>query len=264
MFKIADESQMTYHDRKAHKSQYPSSNQLSSPMHPSHGEWVDGSEPSYPFNKMQRHANVDSMNSINKYLGNSAGSVGRPELSQTQKYPSHRKKHLQTMGSAHAGAHMHQNIRGALVAVDPNNVDCNNINVTPLQMNTTNRYSWLGGSGSQRQTNHLTMKNLNPINRDEDETLQYNSYGDEEPVYEEILSKNTDNCDRDRGVYDEDDDDEATRNSFKNSLAYPNSSDPLMSSSDNDNSINRNYRNPNQFPTQKPHHSRYSHSFTNL
>lgn len=212
-------------------------------------DWNDGNDQCYPYNKQQRHMNIDSMNSINKYIGNSGA---RNELMQPQKYPSYRKKHMQSIIDPHNGSYMQQTVRGALV--EPNVSDCNNLSVAQMQINGANRHSWLSGSGvggsgynpKPKHANHLNMKNLNPINIDavDDETQHYDY--DDEPVYEEILSKNADNCDR--VEYDD-----GKKNSFK---IGPNSSDPLVQATDNDNFLNRNYRNPNQFPTQKSHHSR--------
>lgn len=133
-------------------------------------DWMATADPtSYQLNKMARHPNEDPMMM--------AGSNEMMKHGQSQQYLSYRKKAMyqQQSGNPHSPSHM----RGTYGA---------NGEFNGRDMN--NRNSWLNNNSSGRQSRQ--QKNavdgaMPPQN--------YNSYADEEPVYEEILSRTNENCD---------------------------------------------------------------------
>lgn len=161
-----------YYDRKSGnssktlKSQGSSSTQqmLSSPMKHEYPSYFGAESTSYQLNKLPRLQNDHETN-------------GSGELMQTQSqnYPSYRKKTMQyqqTVG-AHSPSHQMANLRGA-------NGEFNG-------REPNNRNSWLNTSPNARHGRQQVTENNMPQN--------YNSYADEEPVYEEILSRTNENCD---------------------------------------------------------------------
>lgn len=168
-----------YYDRKMGnssktlKSQGSSSTQqmLSSPMKHEYPYWAGTADPtSYQLNKLSRNPNDDAM----------PGNGG--EQMQGPNYPSYRKKlmHYQPQSSVntHSPSHSVANMRANFGS----NGDFNG-----REMN--NRNSWLNS------TNPHSRHGRQQINTIEKIPQNYNSYADEEPVYEEILSRTTEKCD---------------------------------------------------------------------
>lgn len=157
---------------KTLKSQGSGSTQqmLSSPMKHEYPYWAGTADPtSYQLNKLSRHQNDDVA---------IPGNGG--ELMQGQNYPSYRKKlmqYQQSSANAHSPSHSVANVRANFGS---------NSEFNGRELN--NRNSWLSTNPNSR---HARQQ----INTIENMPQNYNSYADEEPVYEEILSRTTENCD---------------------------------------------------------------------
>lgn len=187
-FHLADDhAKMMYYDRKMGnssktlKSQGSSSTQqmLSSPMKHDYSYWTGTADPtSYQLNKLSRHPNdVD-------------GGGGGGEMIHAQgQYPSYRKKMMQqyqqqTTANPHSPSH--PNMRGTFGSTGDFNGRNDNRNSWQLQNTNPNvRHG--------RQHQHQQQQQMNAA--DANMAQNYNSYADEEPVYEEIMSRTTENCD---------------------------------------------------------------------
>lgn len=172
-----------YYDRKMAnssktlKSQGMGSMQqmLSSPMKHENPHWTGTADPtSYQLNKLTRHQNDEPT---------SSGS-GEMMSGQGQIYPSYRKKVMQYQQpavNAQSPSHVMANMRGAFGS----NGDFNGREIN-------NRNSWLNYNPNGRHARqHMNVAPGTESNMPQN----YNSYADEEPVYEEILSRTNENCD---------------------------------------------------------------------
>lgn len=164
---------MMYYERKMGnssktlKSQGSNSTQhmLSSPM--KHSCWTGTVDPtSYQLKSRYQH-NDDQMH---KY---SVGGSNSTEFLQTQNYPPTRKNLMQYQmpeNISHSPSHSARNICGPGAGPGPGPNDMNN------------RHSWLSNNYGLRGRQIIAGSESQPY------------YGDEEPVYEEILGRN-ENCD---------------------------------------------------------------------
>lgn len=153
-----------YYDRKM-GNRGSTQQMLSSPMKHDYSYWTGTTDPtSYQLNKLSRHQNDDQV----------CGTSG--EMIQPQNYQSYRKKMQYQQAVANAHSPSHQNVR-------PNfgsNTEFNG-------RNGDNRNSWLATNSRHGRQQMNPTENMPQQN--------YHTYGDEEPVYEEILSRTNENCD---------------------------------------------------------------------
>lgn len=143
---------------------------LGSPLKHDYPDWMATADPtSYQLNKMARHQNEDPM----MMPGHGA---------QNQQFPSYRKKAMYQQQSVnlHSPSHIVANMRGTFGS---------NGEFNGRDMN--NRNSWLNNNSSGRQS----RQQKNAAAAEGAMQQNYNSYADEEPVYEEILSRTNENCD---------------------------------------------------------------------
>lgn len=188
-----------YYDRKMGnssktlKSQGSSSTQqmLSSPMKHDYSYWTGTADPtSYQLNKLSRHQMVDD-----PMCGNGGGGGGgSAEMmhAQGQNYPSYRKKMMQyQQSSANAHSPSHPNMRGTFGS----NGDFNGRDIN-------NRNSWMNTNPNARHMSRQQQQQQQQMNSPSSAVecnnmpQNYNSYADEEPVYEEILNaRPNENCD---------------------------------------------------------------------
>lgn len=183
IFQADDHGKMIYYDRKMGnssktlKSLGSSSTQqmLASPLKHDYPDWIAAGDPaSYQLNKLARHQNDDPMMMVG---GSDEMKHGQgPHFSS-----SYRKKAMyqQQPDNLHSPSHLMANMRGTFGA---------NGEFNGRDMN--NRNSWLN-NGANNGRHHRQQMNTT------DGTMHpnYNSYADEEPVYEEILSRTNENCD---------------------------------------------------------------------
>lgn len=170
-----------YYDRKianhskTMKSQGMGSMQqmLSSPMKHENPHWTGTADPtSYQLNKLTRHQSDD------------AGGSAELIHAHSQNYPSYRKKSLQYQSqpaNQHSPSHAMTNMRGAFGSQSDFN---------GREMNQRN--SWINNNPNDRR--HM-RHHMNAGDGSGNMLQNYNSYADEEPVYEEILSRTNENCD---------------------------------------------------------------------
>lgn len=179
IFLTDDHGQIVYYDRKMGNSSKTlkslgsdsTQQMLGSPLKHDYPDWMATADPtSYQLNKLARHQNHDPM----MMAGNDEMKHG-----QGQHFSSYRKKAMYQQQSAnvHSPSHLKANMRGTFGS---------NSEYNGRDMN--NRNSWLNNNSGRQNRQQMNAA---------DSAMQqnYNSYADEEPVYEEILSRTTENCD---------------------------------------------------------------------
>lgn len=152
---------------------------LGSPLKQDYPDWMATADPtSYQLNKLARHQNDDPMMM--------AAATGGDDMQHVhgQHFSSYRKKamyHQQQSANIHSPSHLIANMRGGGTFGSNGEFNGRDMN---------NRNSWLNNNTNGRQNR---QQQINVA----DGAMQqnYNSYADEEPVYEEILSRTNENCD---------------------------------------------------------------------